>query len=249
MRERKNLWTDALFGKGLRDGVPICVGYLSVSFVYGMMCTEIGIPVALALLISGTNLTSAGQFAGTELMAACAPLFEIAVTTLVINIRYTLMSLSLSQRLELPIWQRAIVSFGNTDEVFAVAMGAEHPLTFRYMIGLILTPYLGWTVGTLLGATVTGLMPPSVRSALGIAIYGMFVAILVPPARKLRPVLITCILSVILSCLFRYLPVLGSLSSGWVIILCAVLSAAFAAWRFPLRDETEEQREEGGGGK
>lgn len=237
MQKANKKGMDALFVKGLKDGLPICVGYLSVSFVYGMLCLERGLPVWLSLLISGTNLTSAGQFAGTELMVLGAPLFEIAVTTLVINIRYTLMSLSLSQRLELPTWQRAIVAFGNTDEVFAVAMGAQHELSFLYLLGLILTPYFGWTVGTLLGGTVTGLLPLSARTALGIAIYGMFIAILVPPSKKLRPVLFTCCVAIVLSCLFYYLPGLKNLSSGWAIILCAVLSAGLTAWRFPLRDE------------
>lgn len=240
---------DSLFFKGLQDGFPICVGYLSVSFVFGMLCLESGLGIGYGLLISATNLTSAGQFAGLELILAGAPLLEIAITTLVINIRYTLMSLSLSQKVRLNGWQRAIISFGNTDEVFAVAMQAENPLSFSYMLGLIATPYLGWTVGTLLGGTVTSLLPLSLRSAMGIAIYGMFIAILVPPAKKLRPVLVTCVLALALSCAFSYAPWLRELSSGWTIILCALLAAGFAAWRYPVPVEDAMENEGEGGEK
>lgn len=228
-----------LFLKGVKDGLPICVGYISVAFVFGMLCLERGVGVGFGLLISATNVTSAGQFAGLDLILAHASLLELAVTTLVINIRYTLMSLSLSQRVHLNLWQRAIISFCNTDEVFAVAMQADNELNFAYMLGLILTPYLGWSLGTLLGGTVTGLMPLSVRSALGIAIYGMFIAILVPPARRERPVLVTCVLGAALSCLFYYTPGLNRLSSGWTVILCALAGAGFAAWRYPVKEEEE----------
>lgn len=227
----------SLFTKGLKDGLPICLGYLSVSFVFGMMCTENGLHPLWALLISGTNLTSAGQFAGTEILLAGGALVELAVTTLVINIRYMLMSLSLSQKLDLPLWQRAIVAFGNTDEIFAVSIQQTHPLTFAYMLGLILTPYVGWTSGTILGATMTGLMPLSVRSAMGIAIYGMFIAIIIPPARSSRSVMFTCICAAALSCLFAYTPGLNTLGSGWSIILCAILAAGAAAFFFPLRED------------
>ena len=178
------------FRKGLTDGIPICLGYLSVSFTFGMMTAENGLPAWAAVLISMTNLTSAGQFAGTALILSGGLLIEIAITTLVINLRYMLMSLSLSQKLDpaMPLWQRCLLAFGNTDEIFAVAMQQPGAVSARYLLGLITTPYLGWTAGTLLGATATGLLPAAMRSALGIAIYGMFIAIIIPPACRLRPV-------------------------------------------------------------
>ena len=231
------------FLKGFRDGIPICLGYLSVSFAFGMMATEGGLPVWIAVLISMTNLTSAGQFAGTELILSGGMYIEIALTTFVINIRYMLMSLSLSQKVEerMTLPQRLALSFGVTDEIFAVAMQQRGPVTARYLTGLILTPYFGWALGTFLGAAATGLLPGSVRSALGIAIYGMFLAIIIPPARKSRSVLLTVAFAAALSCLFRGLPLLREISSGWVIIICAVAASALAAWKFPVPDPPGEQ--------
>lgn len=243
MQTSNQLAGGASFLRGLRNGVPICLGYLSVSFAFGMMVTENGLPVWIAVLISMTNFTSAGQFAGTELILSGALYLEIAVTTFVINIRYMLMSLSLSQKLDprMKTWQRCLLSFGNTDEVFAVAMQHEGKVKAGYLAGLIAAPYLGWTAGTLLGAAAAGVLPASVRSALGIAIYGMFIAIIIPPARKLRPVAFTVIVGALLSCLFHFTPGLNSLSGGWVIIICAVIASAAAALRYPVDDEEEEE--------
>lgn len=229
--------------KGLYDGLPICLGYLSVSFTFGMMATEHGLPAWIALLISMTNLTSAGQFAGLSLIVTGGLYLEVAVTTFVINIRYMLMSLSLSQKLDpqMSTWQRCVLAFGNTDEIFAVAMQQQGEVNARYLTGLILTPYFGWAAGTLLGATATGFLPAAVRSALGIAIYGMFLAIIVPPATKLRPVAVTVALAAAVSCIFRYTPLLRDLSAGWVIILCALIAAGFAALRYPVDDAEGEE--------
>lgn len=222
--------------KGMLDGLPIALGYLSVSFTFGMMATSNGLPVWIAVLVSATNLTSAGQFAGTALIISGGMLVEIAVATLVINLRYMLMSLSLSQKLDpaMTLPERCLLAFGNTDEIFAVAMRHEGFVGARYLAGLIITPYLGWFSGTLLGATATGLLPASLRGALGIAIYGMFIAILVPHARKMRPVAFAILVAALSSCLFRWLPVLKGLSSGWAIILCTLLAAALTALRYPV---------------
>ena len=173
-------------------------------------------------------------------------LLEIAVTTFVINIRYMLMSLSLSQKLDpdMKMAERLILSFGVTDEVFAVAIRQRKELTARYLAGLILTPYAGWALGTVLGATATGVLPLSVRSALGIAIYGMFIAIIIPPSREAKPVAITVVLAAALSCLFYYIPGLNQISSGWVIIICAVIAAGIMALRFPVDEETPPEEKE-----
>lgn len=233
----------ASFLRGARDGVPICLGYVSVAFVFGMMCVESGLSPLMAALISMTNLTSAGQFAGLTLLLSNAPLFEIGVTTLVINLRYTLMSLSLSQKVDarMTTLQRALLSFGNTDEVFAVCMQQKGPVTAPYLAGLVLCVYAGWAGGTILGATVAGALPEMVRSALGLAIYGMFLAIIVPPARKVRPVLFAVLLSAAVSSLFYYAPLLRELSRGWVIILCAVGVSALMAWKFPVPAEVRDE--------
>ena len=233
------------FRKGLRDGLPICLGYLSVSFAFGMMAVEGGLPVWAAVLISMTNLTSSGQFAGTALIFAGGSYLEIGITTFVINIRYMLMSLSLSQKVDpnMSALSRSILSFGNTDEVFAVAMQQQGKIPSRYLSGLILTPYCGWTLGTFLGAACTGILPLSVRSALGIAIYGMFIAIIIPPSRHSRAVLVTVLLSTAISCLFAFTPGFEQLSICWVIIICAILAAGYAAFRFPVDVEPLEEGE------
>ncbi|HEX3040125.1 MAG TPA: AzlC family ABC transporter permease [Caproiciproducens sp.] len=226
--------------KGLKDGLPICLGYLSVSFAFGMMATQGGLPVWAALLISMTNLTSAGQFAGTALILSGGLYLEIAVTTFVINIRYMLMSLSLSQKVDdaMTNLERWVLSFGVTDEIFAVAMQQQGSVNASYLSGLIATPYFGWALGTLLGATATGLLPAGVRTALGIAIYGMFLAIIIPPARHSTPVLRVVLIASVISCAFKWIPGINRLSGGWVIILCAVIASAYAALRYPV-DETE----------
>ncbi|HIT52829.1 MAG TPA: AzlC family ABC transporter permease [Candidatus Fimivicinus intestinavium] len=235
------------FSKGLRDGVPIGLGYLSVSVTFGVMAVAAGLPVWAAVLISMTNLTSAGQFAGLSLMTSGAPLFEMALTQFVVNIRYSLMSLSLSQKLSGSIRtiDRIFLSFFNTDEIFAVASMQEGALGRRYLCGLACIPYLGWSGGTLLGAVAASLLPERVASAFGIAIYGMFLAIIVPPAKHNRAVLGVILLAVVLSSLFEWLPMLGGVSSGFAMILCAVAASALGALLHPVEDGGETC-EEGG---
>lgn len=227
------------FAAGLKDGIPICLGYLSVSFTFGVMCTENGLPFWAAVLISMTNVTSAGQFAGTGLILAGGSMVEIAVTTFVINIRYMLMSLSLAQKADpaMGTLPRLILSMGITDEVFGVSSGRPGKITVPYLAGLILLPYWGWALGTLAGATITGLLPVMLRSALGIAIYGMFLAIIVPPARQSRPIALAVLLAAGLSVLFCYLPGLRNISGGWRIILCALAASLVAALRHPVPEE------------
>ena len=229
--------------------MPICLGYLSVSFAFGIMATQGGLPAWVALLISMTNLTSAGQVAGTQLILAGRMYVEIAVTTFIINIRYMLMSLSLSQKVESKMTnlERWVLAFGITDEIFAVAMQQREEINAKYLSGLIATPYVGWALGTLLGATATGLLPDSLRNALGIAIYGMFIAIIIPPACKAKPIAMVVLLSTALSCCFQWLPFLNQISTGWVIIICAVVVSAYAAVRYPM-DEEEPPEKAGGVG-
>jgi len=227
------------FGKGVRHGIPIALGYLSVSFAFGMKAVGDGLTWLQAVLISATNLTSAGQMAGLPLMIGGASLTEMALTQLTINLRYGLMSLSLGRKLDgsMGTLQRLIFSFANTDEIFAVASSQPGKVGKRYLYGLMLTPFLGWTLGTLLGGVAGTLLPDFVRSALGIAIYGMFLAIILPPARERKPVRFVVICAVALSMCFRWVPGLNRISGGFAIILCAVISAAAGAARYP---ETEE---------
>lgn len=223
------------FIQGIRHGIPICLGYFSVSFAFGMTAVLSGLPVWAAVLVSLTNLTSAGQFAGCNLLLSHAALAEVAMTTVIINIRYFLMSLSVSQKVEekMSIGQRLLTAFGITDEIFAVSVMQPGRLSASYMAGLILMPILGWTGGTFLGAVATTLMPEVLSNALGIALYGMFIAIIIPPARKEKSVLFTVLLAVFCSLLFTYAPLLKNLSSGWAIIVITLLVSAVSATIFP----------------
>ncbi len=226
------------FLRGLKHGVPIGLGYLSVSFTFGMKAVADGLSPLQALLISMTNLTSAGQFAGLPLMIAQSSLIEAALTQFIINLRYALMSLSLSQKMDRDMTtpRRMFFSFSNTDEIFAVASAQPGKVGHVYLYGLMLAPYIGWALGTLLGAVAGQLLPDFVRTALGIAIYGMFLAIILPPARKEHPVRVVVLIAVALSLCFRYIPVLSGVSSGFVIIICAVAASALGAALFPVKE-------------
>lgn len=225
---------------GLRDGIPIAAGYFSVSFTFGMLAVQDGISPFHAVLISLLNLTSAGQFAGLTVIVSGASLLEMALTQLVINIRYALMSVSLSQKLDSSVktFQRMLIAYGNTDEIFAVASSKPGSVGSRYMYGLIFLPVLGWVGGTLTGAVASTLLPAAVISALGVALYGMFIAIVVPVAKESREVLIVVGAALVFSTAFYYLPVLQEISSGFTIIICTVAAAGIGAVLFPVKEET-----------
>ena len=207
MKTEKNEITS--FRMGIRDGLPICLGYLSVSFAFGIFATGAGLSIYEALLISMFNVTSAGQLAAVPIIASLGSFIELALTQLVINLRYALMSVSLSQKLgtSVRIRDRFLISFVNTDEVFAVSSGKNGRVGRTYMYGLILTPYLGWSLGTLFGAVAGNILPVLLISALGIAIYAMFTAIVIPFARSgLKPFLCVATAALI-SVLLFYLPI------------------------------------------
>ena len=194
MKEKK-YDTKKEFRSGLKDGIPIALGY-----------------------------------------------FEMALTQLIINLRYSLMSLILSQKLDesVTFWKKLLIAFGNTDEIFAVAMNHKKSLTLPYMLGLQSLPIVGWTLGTFLGAIATGLMPTSVSIAMNVMLYGMFIAIVVPAAKKSRPVLIVACLAILFSCLFYYIPFLHQISEGITIIICTVIGAIV----FPTKDKKENNKKD-----
>ncbi len=225
------------FKKGLVHGLPIGLGYLSVSFGFGIQAVRCGISVADASLISLTNVTSAGQMAGIDIIAQHGTLAEMALVQLMINLRYALMGLSLSQKLDpsFKFLHRLIASFGITDEIFAVCAGQEEPVTPRYMYGVISVSVAGWVLGTFLGALLGEILPASVTAALGLMLYGMFIAIIVPPAKKHRSVLAVVLIAAGMSVLCKYL--LPMLTSGFSIILCAAAASALGALLFPREEE------------
>ena len=226
---------------GVRRGVPVAMGYFSVSFGFGAMAVSQGITPLAATLISATNLTSAGQFAGLTLILARAGLWEVILTTIVINSRYALMSLALSQRMgeKIGLLQRLMVAFFNTDEIFALAMAHTEPLSTAFLLGLGTLPFFGWSLGTLSGALAGSVLPLSIRTALGVMLYGMFVAIVVPVAARQNPVLLVSLAALCLSCFFAWLPGLTAISPGIAIVVCTVASAALGAWLCPREEETE----------
>lgn len=228
------------FRKGLRDGIPICLGYLSVSFTFGLLGVGMGLNWWQTTFISLTNVTSAGQFAGLTLMMEGAAMLEMIIAEFFINLRYLLMSISLTQKVDERFRgiARWILAMGVTDEIFAVSMAQEKPVSRSYFTGLFLTPYLGWAIGTLTGALLGEIVPAGIAEIFGIAIYGMFLAIIIPKARDSRPVLEVVLVAAVLSCLIYYLPFI-ELSSGLSITLCAVVAAAYAAWRHPLTPQEE----------
>ena len=183
-RESNMNWNE--YTLGVRRGMPVGIGYLSVSFGFGTLAASQGIRVLDAFLISATNVTSAGQFAGLTLILACAGLWEVILTQLIINSRYALMSLALSQRMgeKIGLIPRLLVAFMNTDEIFALAMSRKEPLTVPYLLGLGLLPFLGWTAGTVLGALAGSILPEAIRTALGVMLYGMFIAIVAPCQKR-----------------------------------------------------------------
>lgn len=229
------------FRKGLIDGLPVCIGYLSVSFAFGIFAVSSGFSIAEALMISMFNVTSAGQLAGVPIIAGGGMMAELAMSQLIINLRYALMSVSLSQRLDssVRLRDRFLIAFVNTDEVFAIASSQRDMVGRRYLYGLILTPYLGWSAGTLLGAIAGDILPTVVTSALGIAIYGMFIAIVTPVARADRATAICVLIAAVLSFIFYYVPVLSTVPSGFVIIICAVIAAGIMAVVAPVKPDEE----------
>jgi len=242
VKEAKRMF--AAYRRGLKHGIPIALGYLSVSFAFGIQATSLGLTPLQAVMISFFNVTSAGQLAGLQLMAAGAPLIEMALTQLTINLRYALMSLSLSQKLDksMTLIHRLLLSFCNTDEIFVMASQQPGTVGKAYLYGLTNGPFIGWTAGTLIGVLAGSILPASVTEALGLAIYGMFIAIILPPFRRSREVRAVILIAVAMSCMFAFLPLFSFISDGFRIILCAVVASALGAWLMPqpVKDEEEE---------
>lgn len=227
------------FFAGTKAGMPVCVGYFSVSFGFGAMAISQGLSVWQAVLISASNLTSAGQFAGLTVIAAGAAMIEMILTQLVINSRYALMSLALGQRLgpDVGIGRRLLAAFFNTDELFALGMSRQGKLTVSFFVGAGTVAALGWIGGTALGAIAGTILPVSLRAALGVMLYGMFIAVVVPQARQEKPMLVCLLLALVFSCLFTWLPGLKTVSAGIAIVICTVASAAICALLFPVEDK------------
>ena len=224
------------FTNGIRDGLPIGLGYLSVSFAFGVRASMLGIPFYMSVFISMTNLTSAGQLAGLTVIASFGTILEIILTQLVINSRYFLMSLTLSQKLDesFTTGKRFFFSAFITDEIFAVSSSKPHLINKKYFFGLVILPYCGWALGTLFGAIAGNSLPLEIANALGIALYAMFIAIIIPPTLSVKGVLPAVILGAGFSCSLFFLPFFNGLPDGFIYIISAILASLITAYFFPI---------------
>lgn len=236
--KQKKKW----FSQGIRDGVPIAFGYFAVAFTLGIAAKNIGLTAAQATAMSLTNLTSAGEFAALGIISAQASYGEMALTQLIINLRYCLMSCSLSQKIEpsAGISHRLLVAFGVTDEIFGVSSGVPGRLTPHYSYGIMSVAVPGWTLGTLVGVISGSVLPGRVLSAMSVALYAMFIAVIIPPCRGSRVIAGLICISMAASTLMTYLPVVKNISSGMRIILLTVVIAGATAFLFPVKEEEEE---------
>jgi predicted branched-subunit amino acid permease len=229
------------FTRGLRAGLPIGLGYLSVSFTFGIMAIASGLSWWQAVVISMATVTSAGQLSAIGTMALPGQYAAMLVSQLTINLRYAFMSMSLSQKTSPKfkgVW-RWILGFFMTDEIFAAA-SAEKTVSVRFFAGLSVAPWIGWTLGTLAGALIGNVLPSIVMGSLCLAIYGMFLAIVLPPARASRSVLVVVLIAAAIHCALYYIPYLCDIPSGISISICAIVSALIGAFLFPVNDEEKE---------
>ena len=230
------------YRQGLKEGIPVGLAYFSVSFGFGITAIASGLSAIQAIFISMTNLTSAGQVAGVAVFAAAGTLLELVLTQIVINSRYALMGNTLTQKLssECTTGHRLLMSAGLTDEIFALAVSKPEPVGPAYFYGLMTTPYIGWSLGTALGAYAGQLLPEQIRAALGILIYAMFLSIMLPVAKKSFGVFLTILFAIAFSCCFHFVPILSSVPEGYSIILSSLLSAALVSVIRPVKEEAHE---------
>ena len=241
------------FKRGFKNGIPIALGYLAVSFALGILAAESGMSATQAGVTSFLVLASAGQYAGFTLVGAGGTYLAMAGVIFVANMRYMLMSTSLSQRLypEMPFFHRLFMAWGITDEIFGVSISSPGRVNPFFTYGAMSIAIPGWTVGTILGVIVGNVLPQDLVTALSIGLYGMFIAIIIPPAKKNKVVLALVVISMLASWAFSRMPGLGNLSEGNRTIILTIIIAGIAAFLFPVHEistasnETVTEHEQG----
>lgn len=230
------------FKQGLKDSIPIALVYFAVSFSVGIMAYKAGMNWLSAGIMSITNMTSAGEFAAIGIIVSAGTILEMILTQFIINLRYALMSVSLSQKFskEFTLLQRLHVAAVVTDEIYALCMSRKKEITYLYMFGTQVLPVIGWTLGTILGAVAYSLMPANIAIAMNVALYGMFIGICIPDAKTSKPVLICILIAVAVSSLFYYVPFLKGVSSGISIIICTLIASLTCAYLYPREDSDNE---------
>ncbi|MDD7200797.1 MAG: AzlC family ABC transporter permease [Sphaerochaetaceae bacterium] len=227
------------FRKGMRDGLPIALGYFSVAFSLGIAARNVGLTVVQGVVTSLLNNASAGEYAGFTTIGADASYLEMALITLVANARYLLMSTALSQHIDpkMPFWQRLTIGYDVTDELFGIYVAHPGMLPASYAYGAMSLAIPGWAGGTALGIFAGQVLPDRIVSALSVALYGMFLAIIIPPARKDKVVALLVLLAFASSWASGIVPWLSALSNGTRTIILTVAISGAAALLFPVKEE------------
>ena len=230
------------YKKGLRDGIPIALGYFAVAFTLGIVAKKAGLTAVQALMATGLTNASAGGYAAFNLIAENGGYIAMAITQIIVNARYLLMSASLSQKLapETSLLHRALVAFDVTDEIFGISVSVKGRLNPFYNYGAMTVAIPGWAFGAFFGVVMGNVLPSSIVSALSVGLYGMFLAIVIPAAKKDKIIAGICLVSMILSFAFAKLPVVCKISSGFRIIILTVVISLAAAIIFP-REENDEE--------
>lgn len=231
------------FQKGVKDGIPIALGYFAVSFTLGITAKNAGLTALQAMLASFTLNASAGEFAGFTLIAAGASYLEVAIMEFVANARYLLMSCALSQKIpsDTPLLHRLIIGYDVTDEIFGISIAVPGKLNPFYTFGAIAIAVPGWSIGTYLGVVMGNILPANIVSALSVGLYGMFIAIIIPPARKSKIIAGIVAVSMAASFAFAKLPLVSNISSSVRTILLTVVISALAAYFFPVKEESSDE--------
>ena len=238
MKKEENMLSNYTFVRGMRDGIPICLGYFAVSFALGIAGRGVGMNAVQAFVMSLTMVASAGQFAAITLIGAGAGIIEMITTTIVVNLRYLLMSCSLTQKLspETKLLHRLALSYCMTDEIFGLSISVDGFLRPVYTYGITVISVSGWCLGTVLGVVAGNILPALVTNALGVAMYGMFLAIIIPPAKENHFLGALVAVSMAASGLFSVLPYLKAISSGFRVIILTILIAGIAALIHPIEE-------------
>lgn len=233
------------YKKGIRDGIPIGLGYFAVAFTLGIMAKKAGLTAFQAMLTAALTNASAGGYAAFSLMASGAGYLEMAITQLIVNARYLLMSCALSQKLspKISTLHRSLIAFDVTDEIFGISVAVEGELNPYYNYGAMTVSIPGWALGTFFGVIMGNVLPASIVSALSVGLYGMFLAIIIPPAKKNPVIAAAVVISMVLSLVFTMLPILNGISEGMRVIVLTVVISLAAAILFPVNDEETEKNE------
>lgn len=230
------------FREGMRDGIPIALGYFAVSFSLGILAKKAGLTPFQGFLATLLTNASAGGYVGFTLIAAGATYVELALMTFIANARYLLMSTAMSQRMssDLPLYHRLFIAFDITDELFAIAISRPGYINPYYSYGAFLLALPGWSIGTALGVIAGEIMPLRLVSAFSVALYGMFLAIIIPTGRKNIVVAITIIICFVCSYFASIVPVISDLSSGTRTIILTLVISSVVAILFPAKEEEYE---------